>query len=65
MRIFRGYDVKIPNNICRFSRCLLNSSTVGDKDTSGAFLTNVFAFSFKIAAVCFKMIVLSKTFDID
>ena len=65
MRIFRGYDVKIPNNIWRCSRCLFNSSTVGDKDTSGAFLTNGFAFSFKIAGVCFRMIVLSKTFDID
>ena len=42
---------------------LLSLSMVGGQDTSDVFSTNVFASSFKIAAVCFRMIALSTKFN--
>ena len=38
---------------------------IGGQDVPDLFSTNLFASSFKVAAVCFRMIVLSTNFDTD
>ena len=38
---------------------------IGGQDMADLFSTNLFASSFKVAAVCFRMIVLSTNFDTD
>ena len=38
---------------------------IGGQDMPDLFSTNLFASSFKVAAVCFRMIVLSTNFDTD